>query len=213
MMNDVGKAARIFLIDDHPVVRQGLKQLLAQEAYVICGEAGNRRETLERIGSSGADLALLDLSLGEESGIGLIAGLCEAGIRVLVYSMHEDSDTIEKAFAAGADGYVSKREMENVLFCAVSDLLAGRRHVSPRAAQSLANRTLSAPGENAEHLLSERETNILTMLGRGESNADIAAALFISVRTVETYFSRIIVKLGLNGMKDLRRYAIRNAPR
>ena len=116
MMRDVERAARIFLIDDHPVVRQGLKQLFAQEEYVICGEAGNRRETLERIGSSGADLALLDLSLGEESGIGLIAGLREVGVRVLVYSMHEDSDTIEKAFAAGADGYVSKREMEDVLF-------------------------------------------------------------------------------------------------
>ncbi len=213
MMNKLRKAARIFLIDDHPVVRQGLKQLLAQESYVICGEAGNRHETLERIGSSGADLALLDLSLGEESGIGLIARMREVGIRVLVYSMHEDADTIEKAFAAGADGYVSKREMEDVLFRAVSDLLAGRRHVGPLAAQSLANRILSAPDENSGHLLSERETNILAMLGRGESNADIATALFISVRTVETYFSRIILKLGLTGMKELRRYAIRNAPR
>lgn len=213
MMKDVLKTARIFVIDDHPVVRQGLKQLLAQESHAVCGEATNRRETLERIGSSGADLALLDLSLGEESGIELISELHKTGMRVLVYSMHEDADTIEKAFAAGADGYVSKREMEDVLFSAISDLLAGRRHVGPRAAGSLANKALFAPREKAKRLLSERETHILALLGRGESNADIAAALCLSVRTVETYFSRIIVKLDLSGMKELRRYAIRNTPR
>ncbi len=212
-MKESANPARIFLIDDHPVVRQGLKMLLPQASHIVCGEAENTSETLERIEAAGADLALLDLSLGEESGLGLITGLRKLGVRVLVYSMHEDAETIEKAFTAGADGYVSKREIEDVLFQAVSDLQAGRRHVSPRASRSLANRALSKLQEISEHLLSERENDILAMLGRGESNADIAAALFISVRTVETYFSRIMAKLGLNGMKDLRRYAIMHRPR
>lgn len=210
MKDRAEKVARIFLIDDHPAVRQGLKLLLSQESHIICGEAENRFETFERIGSSYADMALLDLSLGEESGLELMAGLRELGIAVLVYSMHEDADTIEKAFAAGANGYVTKREVADVLLAAVSDLLAGRRHVSPRAAQSLANRTLSSPEANLETLLSVREQQIMSMLGQGESNADIAAAFAISVRTVETYNARIIVKLNLDGMKELRRYAIRN---
>lgn len=204
-----GRAKRIFLIDDHPAVREGLKQLLAQEAHLICGEAGSRAETLERIGSSRADMALLDVSLGEENGLEFIAELRKRDIAVLVYSMHEDAGTIDKAFAAKAAGYVSKREQPDALLAAVSDVLAGVRHISPRAAQSLANRALSSPEADREALLSEREKQILHWLGQGESNADIAATLMIGVRTVETYTARIIAKLDLDGMKALRRYAIR----
>jgi DNA-binding NarL/FixJ family response regulator len=209
MMKDVGKAARIFLIDDHAVVRAGLRHLLSQKSYVICGEAQNRRETLEKIGQSGADLTLLDLSLGQDSGLGIMAQLREY-CRVLVYSVHEDADTVETAFAVGADGYVSKGEMEEVLFRAVSEVLAGRRYVGPRAARNFADKALSTLGEKPEQLLSERETAILAMLARGESNTDIAAACSISVRTVETHLSRMSIKLRLNGRKELRRYAIQN---
>jgi DNA-binding NarL/FixJ family response regulator len=144
-MNWKENVARIFLIDNHPSVRQGLKQLLAQESHVVCGEAGCGGEAFESIGSSGADLAFLDLSLGQESGLDLIPGLRALGIRVLVYSLREDADTIEKAFAAGAGGYVSKREMSEILLTAVADLLAGRRHLSPRSALTLAVRVLSSP--------------------------------------------------------------------
>ncbi|NVN91052.1 MAG: response regulator transcription factor [Desulfuromonadales bacterium] len=204
------KTARIFLIDDHPAVRQGLKLLLSQESHIVCGEAGNGTETFARIGSSGADVALLDLSLGEENGLDLIEAIGRLGASVLVYSMHEDAETIEKAFAHGAKGYVTKREMADVLLAAIADLHAGQRHISPRAAQSLANRALSLPEPKRESLLSDRERQILTLLGQGESNADIAATFSISVRTVETYYSRIIDKLSLDGMKELRRYAIKN---
>ena len=202
--------ARVFLIDDHPAVRQGLKVMISQESHIVCGEAENSFETIERIGSSGADIALLDLSLGEENGLELIAGIRKLGINVLVYSMHEDADTIEKTFAAGADGYVTKREVADVLLAALSDLQSGKRHVSPRAARSLADRALSVSEVVKVTLLSERESRILSMLGQGETNLDIAANLFISVRTVETYYARIIEKLELDGMKALRRYAIKS---
>jgi DNA-binding NarL/FixJ family response regulator len=203
--------ARIFLIDDHPAVRQGLKLLLSQESHTVCGEAGSRAETLAGIGPSGADMALLDLSLGEESGLELIARLRDLGILVLVYSMHEDAGTIEKAFSAGANGYVTKREMSDALLAAITNLREGGRHVSPRAALSLANRVISSPEENRGAVLSDREQQVLAMLGRGESSADIAAALVISVRTVETYYARLIDKLDLDGMKELRRHAIRTS--
>lgn len=210
MKNRAGNAARIFLIDDHPAVRQGLNMLLTLESHIICGEAAGRSETFERIGASGADMALLDLSLGEESGLDCIAGLHEMGIAVLVYSMHDDAATIDRAFAAGAAGYVSKREEAVILLSAVADLLSGKRHVSPWAAQSLRDRALSSPEANRESLLSERERQILSLLGRGESKAVIADSCAISVRTVETYFNRIIDKFKLGGMQELRRYAIRN---
>lgn len=134
------KTARIFLIDDHPAVRQGLKLLLAQFDYLVCGEAGDGAETLARIGSSRADLALLDISLGEENGLECISELRRRGISVLVYSMHEDTDTIDRAFAAGAAGYVSKREQPEVLLAAVADVLAGICHVSSRVVRSLGKR-------------------------------------------------------------------------
>jgi len=92
---------------------------------------------------------LLDLSLGEENGLGLIAALRERGVAVLVYSMHEDAETIEKSFAEGANGYVTKWEVSDTLLTAVSDVLAGQRFISPRAAQSLANKALAEPARPA----------------------------------------------------------------
>lgn len=209
MNNIAAKAARVFIIDDHPVVRQGLRLLFTQASHIVCGDAECRQEVLERIDTSGADVAVLDLSLGDESGLDLIGDIRATGVAVLVYSMHEDVMTIERAFAAGASGYVSKRDNEDVLLSAISDLLAGRRHVSRRASQSLANRAPSVREPETKHALSERESAILTRLGLGDSNADIAAALSISVRTVETYCVRLATKLELDGMKALRRYAIR----
>jgi DNA-binding NarL/FixJ family response regulator len=131
-----GKRRRIFMIDDHPAVRQGLKLLLEQQGYVICGEAACCREALERIPSSQPHLALLDISLGRENGLACIAELRQCGVPVLVYSMHEDADTVARSFAAGANGYVSKREQPDVLLAAVDDVLAGNRPISPRLTQS-----------------------------------------------------------------------------
>lgn len=142
-MKEKVEMAHIFLIDDQSTVRRGLNQLLSQESHIVCGEAGNRNETFERIGSSGADMVVLDISLGYENGLELLPELREMGIAVLVFSMHEDADTISRAFAAGANGYVTKREIGGVLLAAVSDVLAGKRHISPRAAQSLASRVIS----------------------------------------------------------------------
>lgn len=144
--NTPDKAVRIFLVDDDPAMRQGLKELLAQEAYIVCGDGCSSNETLERIEESNADMALLDFSPGRPEGLAHIAELRRRGIVVLISSMHEDAGTIKKAFAAGAAGYVTKRELSDTLLAIVPELAAGRRYVSPRAALSLANRALSSPG-------------------------------------------------------------------
>lgn len=209
MTDHAGQGARIILIDDHPAVRQGLALLLAQDCHIICAETACRAETLEILDTCKANIALVDLSLGDESGLDLIADMVARNIPVLIYSMHEDSGTIEQAFRMGACGYVTKREVSAVLLEAVRDVLAGRRHISPRSAQSLACTVLPPQDERHVQPLSDRERQIMAMLGQGDSNAEIASALTISARTVESYFSRIIEKMNFSGMKELRKHAIR----
>lgn len=198
--------ARIFLVDDHPAVRHGLTRLLGDEVYEVCGEKGSLFETLEAVLESQADLAIVDLSLGEESGFDLIAELCVHQVPVLVYSMHEDASSIDQSLRAGARGYVSKREESDELCLAVHSLLNGQRYLSPYAAKALAG-SGSARGNEAQ--LSEREQQIMALLAEGHGPSDVAKAMSISVRTVESYCSRIIDKLGLSGMKELRLVAIR----
>lgn len=202
--------ARVLLIDDHPAVRHGLGLVLASQSHTICGEAGSVAETRERIASTPADIALLDLSLGDENGCDLVAELRAMGIATLVYSMHDDAPCIEAALAAGANGYVSKREMVDVLFAAIDEILLGRVYLSPlvsrhREQGGVPLQALRAP---QDELLSERESSIMAMLGRGETNGAIAAQFAISVRTLETYFERICNKLCVDGTRELRRYAI-----
>ena len=201
--------ARIFLVDDHPAVRHGLTRLLGDELYEVCGEKGSLSETLEAIVDSQTDLAIVDLSLGEESGFDLIAELNVHGVPVLVYSMHEDAASIDQSLRAGASGYVSKREESDVLCQAVQSLLSGQRYLGPYAAKALANRG-DSPDRGETALLSEREQQIMAQLALGCGPSDVANALSISVRTVESYCSRIIDKLALSGMKELRLFAIRD---
>ena len=201
--------AKVLLIDDHPAVRHGLGLVLSSKSHTICGEAGSLAETIALLASCAAQIALLDLSLGEESGIELIAPLRARGIAVLVYSLHDDGQTIDASFAAGANGYVSKREMAEVLLASIDKVLQGGVYVSPMAAHCQAKAPSPAAQSIQQDALSERENQVLAMLGKGESNAAIAARFAISVRTVETYFERISAKLALDGTRALRRYAIR----
>ena len=200
--------ARILLIDDHPAVRQGLALLLSMDNHLVCGEAGNREEMLQQLAECHPDIALLDLSLGKESGLDLIDDLRKIGIPVLVYSFREDAASISKAFAFGAAGYVTKREVASVLLAAVREVLDGLRHVSPVAAQSLADSVINLQQPDSDAMLSERELQIVALLGLGFGNQEISEKLAISIRTVESYCARACEKLCIGGMKELRRYAI-----
>lgn len=199
---------RIFLIDDHMAVRQGLAMLLGQAGHRVCAQAETLAEARSLLNAAEVDLALVDLSLGEHSGLDLLPDLLACGVPALIYSMYEDCETIEQAFKAGATGYVTKREVAQVLLEAVDCVAAKTRYLSPRAAQSLASRVIAPQPDQTAEQLSAREKQIIAMLGRGESNLDISQALTISPRTVESYCARIITKLGLDGMKQLRKQAI-----
>jgi DNA-binding NarL/FixJ family response regulator len=199
---------RVFLVDDHPVMRTGLSLLLEQSGHTVCGVAGSREMLLARLDDSQAAVARVDLSLAEESGLDVIDDLTKRGIPTLIYSMHEDSKSIERAFGRGARGYVTKREVEDVLLAAIAAVASGERYASPEVMRSLAARVLAAD-DGGETALSQREEQILDRLGCGETSGEMSRALNISSHTVETYYGRLIRKLGFSSMKELRKFAIR----
>ena len=199
---------RVLLVDDHPAVRQGLALLLAPEGIDACAEAGGKNQALKRVGECRFELAIIDLSLDGEDGLTLVADLHQRGVPVLVYSMHKDAQHVGDAFAAGALGYVTKRELQGVLVQAIREVAAGHRFVSPLAAGALAERLKGMPADDALQKLSPHERRVYELIGQGEDIFDIAAALRISHHTVESYYERILVKLNLNGMHELRRHAI-----
>ncbi len=197
----------ILLVDDHPAVRQGLALFLARE-NVVCTEAGDRVGALARLEERRPDLAIVDLSLGGEDGLVLIADLHARGVPVLVYSMHNDATRVRSAIAAGALGYATKRELDSALVQGIREVAAGRRFISPYAAVALADDAADANADDALRKLSDHERKIYKLLGRGADTFDIAAALHISNRTVDSYYARMLVKLNVSGMHDLRRHAI-----
>ncbi len=211
MVNCTSKSTRVFLLDDHPAVRQGLSILFSQSGYTVCGEAGSIAETLANLEQAQPNIVLVDISLENENGFDLLEELRKRDIRSLVYSMHCDAVTIEKAFKAGASGYITKRDRIDALMEGVDDVMTGRRHVSSTAARALAEKVLTQETDNPDNVLSAREQTILGQLRQGKSTAEISQALNISPRTVESYYARIIDKLKLDGMKSLRRYVFNGA--
>ena len=200
--------ARALIVDDHPALRHALALLLAREGIEILGEARGRVDTLALVDRQRPGLALVDLSLGGEDGTPLVADLRHRGVPVLVYSMHDDAHHVVAAFAAGAQGYVAKHEPHAVLMQALHDVARGLRFVSPAASLALAE---AAGVRDAAHLLgrlSTHEHQVYEMIGQGADLHEIAAAMRVSPHTVESYYGRILVKLDLPGMHELRRHAI-----
>lgn len=196
--------ARVFLVDDHPMVREGLANLLEGAGLVIVGEADGAGEALAHPSLPRSDLVVVDLALGEESGIDLISNLRKRDLAVLVYSMHERSDVVRQALEAGANGYVTKREASNALLEGIRRVLEGSQFLSLRAAKALDKATpLDA--------LTGQQQQIYRLMGQGLSNDEIARQLAISVRTLESYAVRIMDKLSIQGVKELRRRAIRDS--
>lgn len=198
---------RILLVEDHPLVRDGLRMLLEQAGMEICGEAENRAEALATLAATGPDLLMVDLSLGGESGLDLIRQLPDGAAPVLVYSMHEDWLHVRLAFQAGARGYVTKREIADILMEAIQTVLDGQIYTSPRAARAISE---TAPIVRLEGLeeFSGQEKEIMYLLGQGLGVGEVAQAMEISRKTAESYCGRMQVKLNLQGMKELRHLAL-----
>jgi len=211
MGSDAPTVPRVFIVDDHPAVRAGLALVLEQEGLEVCGHAGDSAETRALLPKARADIVLLDLTLGDEDGLDLLQTLSRSmpALPVIAYSMHEDVYHMERAFAVGARGYVTKREVAGALVEAIAAVLRGETWISAMAAKVMAlELSRRATSASAEAELTAQERKVHDLLGAGLSTPEIGAQLCVSPRTVESYYGRIQLKLGLRNMRELRQHAI-----
>lgn len=204
---------RILIVDDHPIVRRGLRQLIdAEDDLEVCGEAASAPEATEAVEASVPDLAIVDLSLGETSGLELTKQLQARfpKLPVLILSLHDEAVYADRALQAGARGYVMKRASDERLIGAVRDVLRGRRVVSEAVEKRLAEQKAETSQHEAPPVetLSDRELEVFTLIGQGFAPRHIADRLGVSVKTVETHRQRIRRKLGLESAAVLARYAV-----
>lgn len=202
---------RIFIVEDHQVVRKGLAQMLSEFDFDVCGEAGDLAGGMAGIESHRPDAVILDLSLGNQDGIDMIQGIRALRIPVLVFSMHEDPIHVQRALQAGAAGYVTKQEVMDILIDAIEDVLAGKSFVSPRITAVMVDtwsQKTAEPGDVLSDILSRRELEVYQLVGKGFSFSEIADRLCLSPKTIESYIARIKVKLDLNSNRELLRHAI-----
>jgi DNA-binding NarL/FixJ family response regulator len=204
---------KVLIADDHPVVRRGLRQILTEEIPgVECEETPNSRETEERVRRGDCDLILLDISMPGRSGLDILKELKRISPRtaIVIMSVHLDGAYIKYAFRAGASGYLTKESAAPELVEAIHKILAGGTYVSHSLANQLAS-LLGPPSTLAPHeQLSHREYELMTKLGQGLTVKEIAGDLFLSVKTVSTYRTRLLKKMNLRHNADLMRYVMRN---
>jgi DNA-binding NarL/FixJ family response regulator len=205
---------KILLVDDHPLVREWLTNLINQQPdMVVCGEAENASHALSVIERAQPNLVVVDLSLQGGSGIDLIKDLKELhpGLLVLVLSMHDESLYAERALRAGARGYVMKREVTKNILLAIRQVLTGQLHMSNRMAARIAGHYAGEPSiatKSPVMLLSDRELEVFQLLGQGHETKQIAETLHLGMKTVQEYSARIKQKLKLTSATELLREAI-----
>ncbi len=206
---------RIFIVDDHPMMRQGLAQLIGAEVdLAICGEAENGERALDSIGSLKPDLVLADISLPGKNGLELIKDfhILQPGLPVLVISMHDESLYAERVLRAGGRGYIMKQEGGKKLMQAIRQVLDGKIYVSEKMAvdilETFSGRRAGVEGSPVERL-TDREFEVFQLLGQGKGTREIAKKLHLSVKTVEVHRAHIKAKLKLKSAPELIRYAVR----
>jgi DNA-binding NarL/FixJ family response regulator len=206
----------VLLVDDHPIVRQGLAQLINQEPdLLVSAEVATARQALDLLDRPGAapDIAIVDISLEDRSGIELIKEIRARWpqLPILVLSMHDEALYAERALRAGARGYIMKQEATDRVMTAIRKVLAGEIYVGERIAARLLGQLVSSgggPSISPLRRLSDRELEIFTMIGRGLGTREIASKLFLSIKTVEAHREHIKEKLQLRSGTELMRAAV-----
>lgn len=202
---------RVLIVDDHAVVRAGLRLLLeAQDDMEVVGEAGSIRDAIFEVRTAKPDVILMDVVMPGKSGIeGAPEVLKEApGAKLLILSMQDDPRYVREAFAAGASGYVLKEAADTEVVQAIREVAAGGRYVHPTLGARLATAEADAAARADQDPLSEREREVLRLLALGHTNQEIAKMLYISVRTAETHRAHIMQKLRLTTRAELVRHAL-----
>jgi two-component system invasion response regulator UvrY len=206
-------AIRIAVVDDHQLVRIGLKQIIeSQSDFSWIGEARTGREALTLLRSTPVDVLLLDLSLPDMSGLDVLRQIKShhEAVSTLVLSAYPEMQYGLNVLRAGASGFVSKTADDSELCRAIRAAVRGGRYVSPELAEVLVSGMQGQAGEPRHSVLSEREFQIFCKLAEGKSVSEIAAKLFLSVKTVSTYRTRILEKMGMKTNADITYYAIKN---
>ena len=208
----------ILIVDDHPLVREGLESILKTAAeYEVVGQAGNARDAIQMVKNLKPDLVLLELGLPDKSGIQLSSEIrnISSPTRILIISMHSNVDYIVKAFQAGATGYMTKESATQRLLIGIAQVLKGEYFMDASVSHKVVEKLMKTPEKEMKitdasyETLTSREQEIMVLLAEGYSAKKAAAKLFISPKTVENHRTNILNKLGLHSTLELVRYAAR----
>ena len=202
---------RIFLVDDHPIVRRGFQLMISLERDLqVCGEADNSSVALEKIAALQPDVAIVDLTLKSSSGLDLIKQLraLHSKLKILVFSMHDETFYAERVLRSGAHGYLTKEEGTEKAIEAIRWLLQGKKYFSQNVMSKIigAGARPAADGASVERL-SDRELEVLDLIGRGMGSRQIAERLHLSIKTIESHREHIKSKLNLTSATELTKYA------
>jgi DNA-binding NarL/FixJ family response regulator len=213
MSSQIQSKRKVFLVDDHPLVREWLTNLINQQPdLMVCGETETAPEALRLMPAVRPEVAIVDISLKESSGLELIKSLKESHPEISVLSMHDEFLYAERALRAGAKGYIMKRETTRKVVDAIRRVLEGKLYISNNVAEAIAAKSVTgkAPaGRTTIELLSDRELEVFQMLGAGLGTRQIAEQLKVSIKTVQVYCARMKEKMNVGSATELLREAIR----
>src|ERR1700680_149821 len=212
--NSTPRKKMVFVVDDHPIVRQGLTLLINQESdLAVCGEAEEMHSALSAILAVRPDILIVDISLNGPDGLELLKNIRISSPRlpVLILSMHDESIYAERALRAGANGYIMKQEATEKVLVAVRRILNGEIYVSDRIANNMLKHYVTGSGtlrNSSIADLSDRELEVFRLIGEGHGSRQIAEELHLSIKTVESYQAHIKEKLSLRSARELMQHAI-----
>lgn len=204
---------RMLIVDDHAIVREGLKQLIHRDpAFMVIAEASSAAHAMQRLRHGGIDIVLMDIALPDRDGIELLKQikLLSTHLRVLVCSLHQTSAYAVRALRAGAAGYIGKQCTPGILLGALHQIACGKKYISDELAQQLADQLLDDSPLPAHQRLSDREYQTLLKLAAGMSVTEIATQLALSVKTISMYRARLLIKMRMRKNAELTHYAIRH---
>lgn len=204
---------RVLIIDDHAIVRQGLKRILDEaEGIKVVGEAANGVDALKIIHAEEWDVALLDISMPEKNGIDTLKQIMGENreARVLVLSMYPEDQHAVRLMKSGASGYMTKDVAPEQLVEAIRKVVAGKKHISPTLAELLLAECIIDSGKKPHEMLSDREYQVLRLLGSGKNISEVAQILSLSVKTVSTHRTHVLEKMKLKNNAELTLYVVQN---
>lgn len=204
---------KVFVADDHAIVRQGLKQIVADiDNIEVVGEAGSGRETLDLLSKQDCDIVLLDITMPDKSGIDILKDLkkLKPELKVLMLTMHPEEQYAIRALRAGAYGYLTKESVPAELVSAIRKVASGSRYISEALAVKLADLLFRPAEEPLHQILSDREFQIMLMIASGKKLSEIANTLLLARTTISTYRHRILGKMKMSSSAEIARYAIEN---